>query len=480
MRHRTSGGILVTTVAVGLLAAMAGGCGDASRTPCIARANEVLKESLRNDRSDVRALALEAYRDLNRVAPAEELEVIIARDLVPARFEAMMARAEQARRTYLRLALLSTMRDRGSERSGKGEPFSQAEAILPRAVESRSAVLRTVALDVQRELQLKQQAAPGTSIEKLLADPRAREFLAAMLAEAERGRRQDLAYFATAMEKEPDANVRLAIVYGLARLGDERHMLLLADGLSDRQASVRRNAAMVLGLLGNRSAVGLLREHLGDRDPIARLVAAEAVVRLGDTRGLSVIRALALGQAPAEPWVQAAAILSLGRVGIASQDIDSLRLLEVRSGTVEGSVRLSAFGARGMLGDYSQMAILGEGASGRAGFDAQSRALALQLLARTSYGPAWRDACRGLSDGDVVVRLSAAWAVLAFNNPRADKVIEAISRPDMPQMLTEEEILRPYRRPTATETPTGTTNPTTVPGPLVPLGPLGPLGPAGR
>ena len=479
MRRQTRDGKARHVAAVGvviLVAMVAGGCGDVNRTSCIARANEVLRESLRNDQSDIRALSLEAYRDLNRTAPAEELEVIIARDLVPARFEAMLARAEQARRTYLRMALLSTMRDRSSEGAGQGEPFRQAEKVLPRAVESRSAVLRTVALDIQQELQARQQAVPGTTLATLLSDPRARDNLASMLAEAEQARRQDQAYFVAAMEKESDANVRLAIVYGQARVGDHRQMRLLAEGLSDIQPSVRRNAAMILGYLGNRSAVELLRPRLTDRDAVARLVAAEAVVLLGDTRGLSVIRSLAFGQTPTEPWIQAAAILAVGRVGIASQDVESLRLLEVRTGAVEGAVRLAAFGARGMLGDYSQMALLAEGASGRAGFDTQGRALALQLLARTSYGPAWRDACKGLSAGDAVVRLSAAWAVLAFNNPRADQVIEAVTRPGLQQWLTEEEILRPYSKPTATGSPRETMTPTTPPGPLGPMGPLRPLG----
>jgi hypothetical protein len=118
------------------------------------------------------------------------------------------------------------------------------------------------------------------------------------------------------------------------------------------------------------------------------------------------------------------------------------------------------------------MSILAECASGRAELDTQGRAMALQLLAQVSYGPAWRDACHSLSASDVTVRLSAAWAVLAFGNPRAEKVIDAIEKSSTPQRLTEEDILRPYRAPApATGTP-GAANPQ---GPLGPGGAVAPL-----
>jgi HEAT repeat protein len=186
----------------------------------------------------------------------------------------------------------------------------------------------------------------------------------------------------------------------------------------------------------------MLRPHLADGDAVMRLVTAEALVRLGESRGLGVIRSMASGEGRIDPWQQVSAILALGRTGLGSDDVERLRWIESRQAT-EGAVRVAAFGARGMLGDYSQMATLAEIAAGRRGFDDQSRALALQMLARSAYGPAWQDVCRALGDGDALVRLSAAWAMLAFSTPRAESVLAAVRAPDRPQMLTEREVLRP-------------------------------------
>jgi HEAT repeat protein len=257
-------------------------------------------------------------------------------------------------------------------------------------------------------------------------------------------------------------------VYGLARLGDERYMNRLAEGLASKDGPVRRNAATILGLLGNRSAAGMLFGRLHDRDPVMRLAVAEALARLGDTRGLPVIRTMASGEGGVEVWQQVGAILALGRVGMEGEDIERLQMIETRR-QVDSAVRLAAFGARGMLGDYSQMTVLADMASGRDSrwgpkTPPQGRALALQMLARTSYGLAWRDVCGCLDDGNADVRLSAAWAMLAFNNPRADKVIRAITRPESPQMLSEEEVLRPYRKPAQTPTQQGPLGPLGVPG----------------
>jgi HEAT repeat protein len=250
-------------------------------------------------------------------------------------------------------------------------------------------------------------------------------------------------------------------VYGLARTGDERHMVVLARGLEGSKKDVRRNAAYLLGLLGNRSAAPMLRSHMNDRDPMTRLRAAEALVRLGDSRGLNVIRSMTLaeGGTRTDPALQLGAVLVLGQVGIASEDIDRLRWIELQRAN-DGAVRVAAFGARGMLGDYSQMTTLAEIAAGRSGFGPGSQAMALQMLARSAYGPAWRDACSALDAGDPTVRLSAAWAMLAFNNPRAAEVIEAMSSTPRPYMLTEDEVLRPVRNRLE---------------PAAPGGPLGPL-----
>jgi HEAT repeat protein len=223
-------------------------------------------------------------------------------------------------------------------------------------------------------------------------------------------------------------------------------MTALSDGLADRRAVVRRNAATILGLLDNRSAVPMLKEHLADPDPVVRLNVAESLARLGNTSGLPLIRRMA---SDAESPLQVNAILALGRVGTASRDVPRLRELEASAGGSDSAVRLAAFCARGQMGDYAQMPALIEVATGkesRRRVAPGHRAFALQLLARVAYGPAWREVAGSLDDGHPYVRLSAAWAMLSFSSPRARRVLKAVTRPDSPQRLSEQDILRPAPR----------------------------------
>jgi len=341
---------------MGAVLLVAGGCG-MGRRALLERAREILPAALRSDRSDIRALALEAYRDLAMPVPKEELRTIVRDDLVPARFAAVLVKAER----------------------------------------------------------------PSVS---------------------------DAQFFETVFREDDDDSVRLAAVYGLAHLGNFRYVQMLADGLVDTRPVVRRNAAMILGLLGNRSAAGMLREHVDDADPVARLNVAEALARLGDRSALPVIRGM-VGTGDNDAWWQVGAILTLGRVGMPSTDIGRLRDIEGVRGPITVAAKLAAFGARAQLGDYSQAAFLAEAAGGKFGrraLEPQDRAFALQLLARSAYGPAWHEVARCLDDGDPSVRLSAAWALLSFNSPRADRVKRSIAESEDPQMLTERQVFRPSTR----------------------------------
>lgn len=433
LERRGRRGVVFALVAAAALVGVAG-C-EPSRKGCLDKALGILPASLRHDESPVRALALEAYRDLEHPIPERELAVIAKEDLGPARFSAMLATSEQAYRNEVKLALLSLVC--GGEPSGKVS-LEKAETMLPRALDSREPALHAAAMEVYRELN--RDAPPGSNLAELLRDEGASVRLTTMMLKARRRRRTDAAYLDRAFREEPDASVRLAAVYGLARLGRVRYIQSLADGLRDESPAVRRNAAMILGLLSNRSAVGMLREHLNDRDPVMRLNVAEAMARLGDRSGLPVVRAIA-GGAGGEPWWRVSAILLLGRIGVPSQDIASLREMEIPEHRSTVGARLAAFGARAQLGDYTQVEPLVEVAAARQ-FDSQDRAFALQLLARAAYGPAWRRVCACLDDGNATVRLSAAWALLSFSTPRARKVMASVSSPDRPAMLTEAEVLR--------------------------------------
>jgi hypothetical protein len=121
-----------------------------------------------------------------------------------------------------------------------------------------------------------------------------------------------------------------------------------------------------------------------------------------------------------------------------------------------------------MLGDYSQINFLIDVASGAAK-DARltdrDQAFALQLLAQAAYGPAWEEAGQCLGDRNLAIVYSAAWAELAFDTPRGQKLKSTISNAQKSQMLTPGEVLRPAA-PAKNAAGTGAQTPG--------LGPVGP------
>lgn len=421
-----------------VLVAAVSACGcQTSRKDYLARSRAILPEVLRDDHPALRALALEAYRHLGLPVPEAELETIITRDVAPARVVAMLAMAEQAQRNDLKLGLLKEV---CGGIVGREASLDRARRLLPEALRSTESHHRIAAMAVYGDLR---QLMPEVQFEALLTDSRTAGHLATMTRQADERRTADLAAFNTALRRDDDASVRLAAAYGLALLGDTSHMMLVAEGLWHADPAVRRNAALVLGLLGNSSAIPMLAGHLGDKDAQTRLNVAEAMARLGDSSGLPKIRLVA---ADSESPCQVNAILALGRVGSPGVDVARLRELQARGRRASVGAKAAAIGARAMLGDYMQIGSLAEVALGkgpRGALTPHDRAFALQLLARSAYGPLWREVGQCLGDKDPAVRLSAAWAMLSFSSPRADAVRGAIASSPPPRILTQEDVLRP-------------------------------------
>jgi len=357
--------------------------------------------------------------------------------------------------------------------ASRAAALDKARAILPRALESSEPAMKALALEIYRDLlqafpESQRDSpdvlfAPADKLNLLLADEKPSVRFTTLVLKAEQALPTDRPRFEQSFREESDASVRLAAVYGLARLGDFRYMNFLAEGLAAQDDVQRRNAAMILGLLGHKSAAGMLKERLGDPDPVVRLNVAESMARLGDFSGVPAVRAVARDtQSP----LAVNAILVLGRIGTPGEDIKLLRDVEAGRAPSGGAARLAAFGARAQLGDYTQIQPVIEVAEGKdiaRGFGAPERAFALQLLARASYGPAWREASACLDDGDPYVRLSAAWAMLSFHTPRAEKVFRTANSPERPKALSEREILRPK--------PPAETGGAPMPGPLTPVAP---------
>lgn len=329
----------------------------------------------------------------------------------------------------------------------------RAVEILAESLQSSDPALRALALEAYDDLD---KAPPAGPLSVLLNDERPSLRFMAVRLKADQATRDQVTYFDRVASKDEDASVRLAGVYGMCRLGDFSRIEELAKGLSSENETVRRNAAMLLGLLENRSAAAMLRGRLSDSDPLVQLNAAEAMARLGDKSGLGVIRELA--RQHGHPY-QVYALLALGRVGVPERDIQFLRDLvrlsrhEVAGSRANSKPRYSvagmiaAFGARIMLGDPMQAYWLAEmiGSEGPGGqqLAAPERAFALQMLARASYAPAWREVVKSLDDKDKYVRTSAAWALQSYNIPRVSKLIEAMGQTQAPDDLPEDRVLSP-------------------------------------
>ncbi len=321
---------------------------------------------------------------------------------------------------------------------------NQAEEILAQALSSEDPALRALALEAYDDLGKQPPVGP---LSLLLSDERPSLRFMAVRLKADQATRDQVGFFDHLAASDPDPSVRLVAVYGMSTLGDHSRIEALAAGLQSGNPTVRRNAAMLLGYLKNSSAVPMLRLRLRDSDAMVQLNAAEAMARLGDNSGLDIIRELA--RQHGHPY-QVYAFLALGRVGVPERDIPLLRQLvqlrENRSQQVysQGGL-IAAFGARAMLGDYLQTYVLGEliigsGPKGET-LAAPERAFALQMLARSSYAPAWREVLKAMDDKDPYVRTSAAWALQSYNVPRAEQIIRSINEGPRPKALPDDEVL---------------------------------------
>ena len=195
----------------------------------------------------------------------------------------------------------------------------RAAEILAESLKSSDPALRALSLEAYDDLG---KAPPAGPLSLLLSDAKPSLRFMAVRLKADQASRDQVPYFDRVAREDADANVRLAGVYGMSRLGDHSRIESLAAGLQSADVTVRRNSAMLLGHLGNRSATAMLRASLSDADPLVQLNAAESMARLGDRSGLGLIRELT--RQHGHPY-QVYALLALGRVGVPQQDIQFLR-----------------------------------------------------------------------------------------------------------------------------------------------------------
>ncbi|GAA3220607.1 HEAT repeat domain-containing protein [Actinocorallia longicatena] len=108
--------------------------------------------------------------------------------------------------------------------------------------------------------------------------PRARSTSAAALGVL--GGPRDVRELLSRLEREEEADVRVAILGALGRLGSPASAGAISARLGDHDPAVRRAAAEALGELGAGSTAEALRAALDDPDPANARAAADALLRL--------------------------------------------------------------------------------------------------------------------------------------------------------------------------------------------------------
>ena len=142
-----------------------------------------------------------------------------------------------------------------------------------------------------------------------------------------------------------DGDLRTAIAYALAALGDLRASEPLIALLRDEDADVREAAAESLGALGDPKAVEPLIERLRDEDEMVRWEAAESLGALGDPRAVEPL--IALLRDDEVHYAAAQALGALGARGDARVADPLLALLR----DDDWSVRVAAAEVLGATGD---------------------------------------------------------------------------------------------------------------------------------
>lgn len=160
------------------------------------------------------------------------------------------------------------------------------------------------------------------------------------------------------MLDDPDVSVKLAVGYGLERLGDKRFSRWYDHVLFGDDAKLCAQACMLLGKLGNTpmrndSAEVLWRVlRKKGQKPVVRLEAAESLARLGDER---IIKRLIIYASSAFVDDRLRAISGLELIG----GSDAYSMLTVLADDMQVEVQLAAMRAMGDIGDVDLAKIRG-------------------------------------------------------------------------------------------------------------------------
>lgn len=149
---------------------------------------------------------------------------------------------------------------------------------------------------------------------------------------------------------EPDRRVMPAVIYALYRMGDTTYTGDLYTLLFDTEKEVRANAALVMGKIGEPSAIGPLKTRLSDeQDPSVRLQVIESLALLGDAPSALSLEAYTKKTRFLDEQLVAIPAMARVHTTTAPQVLN-----EILNSSQHPTVRVSAAGALGMLGVFSQ------------------------------------------------------------------------------------------------------------------------------
>ena len=215
-------------------------------------------------------------------------------------------------------------------------------------------------------------------------------------------------------EGREDLNIRVAAAYALGCLGHREGTAFYFNAISDKNPTVRANAALLIGKNGDRSGLKLLHWALqdGDSNEMVRTQVIESIARLGDPEIYTRIWR-GLISAFADDRIQA--VSALGALGTERSQETLVTMLD--DSVLE--VRLCAAQHLGTLGDSTGQPQVIEALKGRIKGQAPSQIQA-RVLTTTAIGEIGTDAlvkylAGFLTDPSAFVQIAASRAVLSQN-----------------------------------------------------------------
>jgi HEAT repeat protein len=220
------------------------------------------------------------------------------------------------------------------------------------------------------------------------------------------------------LSQDPDGSVDIAALFALHKLGDTSRSQEIGRAALSKDATVRRNVALVLGMLGERSAIDKILQRLRvDDDPLVRQQALEAMWRLGDEDAIKPLVALTASQY-ADDKIIGVLALAAPRRQLVRQHVRNL----LAGDAVQVEVTLVAARALGMLGSDEGYAVAKNAIPSK---DPQQRFLAALAFGAIGRTDAQDELKPLLSDPVPNVQLAAATALLQIQQGQRQQGISS-------------------------------------------------------